>query len=208
MRRFVNLSMLVAATLLCLSGQVHADDEYPVIAEEYVYCTVCHGAQLMGNPVIRAPRLSKMEDWYAKRQLDAFKNGWRGTHAGDEIGMEMQPMAAALSDKQIAEVVEFITAASSAKPSVTIQGDVENGRRHYATCTACHGADGQGIEALGGPDLTVTNDWYLAEQLKKFRNGSRGAHPEDTYGNQMRSATAVLPDDDSINDVVSYINTL
>jgi cytochrome c553 len=56
--------------------------------------------------------------------------------------------------------------------------------------------------------LNGLNDWYLARQLANFRNGTRGSHAGDTYGAQMRAAAAVLPDESSIQDVVSYINSL
>jgi len=207
--RSLKLSMFVIAVFsFGTANVVEAADDYPVAAEEFVYCTVCHGAQLMGNSTIQAPRLSKMETWYVERQLTSFKNGWRGTHESDAIGMEMQPMAAALSDEQIAEVAQFVNATTSPSPSTTVQGNVSRGRIHYATCSACHGANGEGIQALGGPSLTGTNDWYLLEQLQKFRDGRRGSHPKDSFGGQMRAAVQILNDDDAVQDVVSYINTL
>lgn len=202
------LVIVVAIFLCALSLQVAAEDEYPVAADEFVYCTVCHGAQLMGNPTIRAPRLSQMETWYAERQLNAFKNGIRGTHADDQIGMEMRPMAAALTEDQIDEVASFINTTVSAPPADTISGDAAKGRIHYATCAACHGANGEGNQSLGGPALTVANDWYMVEQLNKFRNGSRGAHAEDTFGSQMRAAVQILTSEQAVIDVVAYINTL
>jgi cbb3-type cytochrome c oxidase subunit III len=207
--RSLKLSMFViAVSSIAIANVVEAADDYPVAAEEFVYCTVCHGAQLMGNSTIRAPRLSKMETWYVERQLTSFKNGWRGKHAADAIGMEMQPMAAALSDEQIAAVAQFVSATTSPSQSITVQGNASRGRTHYANCSACHGENGKGNQALGGPDLTGTNDWYLLEQLQKFRDGRRGSHPKDTFGGQMRAAVQILHDDDAVQDVVSYINTL
>lgn len=204
-----SISVVVGAVLLfALPAKALAEDEYPVVADEFVYCTVCHGAQLMGNATIRAPRLSHMEAWYAERQLMSFKKGFRGTHAGDEIGMEMQPMAAALTDEQISDVAGFVNATVSVAPPDTISGNVAKGRIHYATCAACHGPNGEGNQSLGGPALTVVNDWYIVEQLNKFRDGSRGAHPEDTFGGQMRAAAQILTSDQAVVDVVAYINSL
>jgi cytochrome c oxidase subunit 2 len=51
-------------------------------------------------------------------------------------------------------------------------------------------------------------DWYLRSQLQAYRAGWRGSHPDDTLGQQMRAATAALPDERSILDVVAYIVTL
>lgn len=193
---------------LIIGSTAIAEDEYPVAAEEFVYCTVCHGAQLMGNATIRAPRLSRMESWYVERQLQAFKKGWRGVHTADEIGMEMQPMAVVLTDEQIVEVSEFVSKTTSDQPESTIAGNAGTGRTLYAPCSACHGQNAEGNRALGGPALTGLNDWYLVEQLRKYRAGSRGHDPQDTYGTQMRAAAQTLTDDDAIRDVVSYINTL
>jgi cytochrome c oxidase subunit 2 len=208
MRHIKSILLTIVVCCIGIASSVIAEDEYPVAADEFVYCTVCHGAQLMGNSTIRAPRLSRMETWYVERQLVSFKNGWRGTHESDAIGMEMRPMAAAMSDTQIAEVAAFVSATRSALPPATLPGNATRGRTHYATCAACHGTKGEGVQALGGPALVGTNDWYLVEQLRKFRDGIRGSHPQDSFGGQMRAAVQILTDDKAIEDVVAYITTL
>ena len=199
---------VLPAILLLLSGIGAAQDELPVPSDDLVFCTTCHGVQLMGNPIIKAPRLSGMEVWYVEQQLENFSKGIRGAHENDDIGVEMRPMAAVLSDDQIKAAAEFANAAQSALPEATITGDAGSGKAHYSTCAACHGPDGKGNEALGSPNLTVPNDWYLVTQLKNFRNGSRGSHPADTYGMQMRASVQLLADDEAIMDVVAYINSL
>ncbi len=200
--------MLTAVALLAVTSLVRAEDELPIPADEYVYCTVCHGVQLMGNPIIRAPRLSGMDSWYVENQLRAFKKGWRGKHEMDLIGMEMQPMAAALTDEQIREVSAFVAATRSDLPSATIDGDADRGKAHYSTCAACHGVNGEGNIALGSPALTGQNDWYLVRQIGNFRDGTRGGQPGDTYGMQMRASAGLLDDNQAIDDVVKYISTL
>jgi len=198
----------VAVSVLALTTPARAEGELPIPADEFVYCTVCHGVQLMGNPTIEAPRLSGMESWYVENQLRAFRKGWRGKHEMDLIGMEMQPMAAALSDEQVKEVSAFVSTTRSDAPPSTIDGDADKGRTHYSTCAACHGVRGEGNIALGSPALTGLNDWYLVTQLRNFRDGTRGSHAGDTYGMQMRASTRLLPDDEAIQDVVTYISTL
>lgn len=205
MRRSARLAAVLITGLLSIA----ASAEDAVIPEDgLVYCTVCHGVQLMGNQVLKAPRISGLDGWYVKRQLLAFKNGWRGTHDGDVIGREMQPMAAALSDVQIDRAVTFVAATRSEVPARIVRGDVENGAGLYTTCAACHGAVGEGNEELGGPALAAMNDWYLVTQLRNYRAGYRGSHQQDTYGQQMRAAIQVLPNDAAIADVVAYIATL
>ena len=56
--------------------------------------------------------------------------------------------------------------------------------------------------------MTGINDWYLVTQLRNFKDGVRGSHPADIYGMQMRASAGLLADDEAIDDVVSYINTL
>ena len=75
-------------------------------------------------------------------------------------------------------------------------------------CAACHGVDGKGNEALGGPRLAGQDDWYLVRQLKNYRQGLRGYDPKDTYGAQMKPMAATLTSDQAVNDVVAYINSL
>ncbi len=200
--------MLTAVAMLALTSLVRAEEELPIPADEFVYCTVCHGVQMMGNSIIKAPRLSGMERWYVESQLRAFKKGWRGKHERDVVGMEMQPMAAALTEAQIKEVSAFVAATRSDHPPETINGDADRGKAHYSTCAACHGVNGEGNIALGSPALTGQNDWYLVRQLKYFRDGARGGQPGDTYGMQMRASAGLLSDDEAILDVVKYISTL
>ena len=202
------IGIIAVVALLAASQTRAAEEDLPIAAYEYVFCTVCHGVQLMGNEIIKAPRLSGMETWYTELQLRNYKNESRGLHDEDPYGYEMQPMAAALSDDQIREVAEYVSATRSPPPPVTIAGNVDNGRELYATCVACHGADGKGNQALGSPDLTITNDWYNVIQLQNYKSGSRGGAPGDMYGAQMRAAAQLLADDQAIKDVVSYINTL
>lgn len=198
--------LLLAA--LCAASPVSADETPVIPPDEFVYCTVCHGVQMKGNRSIEAPRLSGMNAGYIERQLRAFKSGWRGTHENDLTGMEMRPMAAILEEGEIAAAARYVNSVSSELPSATIEGDAARGEALYAPCAACHGAKAEGVAQLGAPALRGLNDWYLVTQLSHFRDGTRGSHPEDTFGAQMRAAASVLPDDAAIQDVVSYISTL
>lgn len=194
--------------LLALAARATADDEMPILPDVNVYCTVCHGVQLMGNHIVEAPRLSGMESWYVENQLRAFRKGWRSGHEDADIGVDMRPIAEALTDEQIKEVAEYVAGTQSDAPAVTIAGDPENGKRLYSSCTACHGVRAEGNIALGSPALTGLNDWYLVTQIRSFKDGTRGGQPGDIYGMQMRASVGVLVDDQAIHDVVNYISTL
>lgn len=208
MNRRSSLLCLFAICCLHVVSPGRADEEPLIPPDELVYCTVCHGVQMKGNPNIAAPRLSGMDAAYIERQLHAFKKGWRGVHENDIAGMEMRPMAAILADREIAAAVRYVNAVESDLPPTTVEGDAERGKVLYASCAACHGTNAGGVEAVRGPALNGLNDWYLVTQLANFRDGIRGGHPDDIYGAQMRAATAVLEDESAILDVVSFINSL
>jgi len=198
----------VAVALLAAGTALAEETELPVPADDLVFCTVCHGVQLMGNETLRAPRLSGLDAWYVSNQLRAFRNEWRGTHPEDFTGMEMQPMAAGLSDRQIERAADFVSRTRSPEPDFTVDGDVDNGRRLYTSCAACHGATGSGNESLGAPALVGQNDWYLVHQLENYVGGRRGYDSKDIYGQQMRASVQLLDGESAIEDVVTYITTL
>lgn len=204
-RRIRYLSPL--AVMLFALPALAADQ--PVIPDDkFIYCTVCHGVQVGGNRVIAAPRLSDLPAWYVERQLQGFKKGWRGVHEDDSGGHEMRPMAAILTDAEIAEAAQYVEAVDSPLPEVTVDGNPERGESLYGSCIACHGVNGEGNETLFSPTLAGLNDWYVVSQLSKFKAGIRGNHADDTYGQQMRAAAGLLPDEQAIRDVARYISTL
>lgn len=190
---------LPAALLAADNGREPYDDRY---------CTTCHGTDGKGNEGVQAPRLAGMEPWYLRRQLENFRAGIRGTHPEDIEGIAMQPMAAKLSDESIEDIVDWVSSWPYEPAEITLSGDEAAGRQLYASCASCHGDQAQGNEALGAPALAGQNDWYLVTQLKNFMAGYRGHHPDDIYGQQMRSMAQTLGDDSGIVNVVSYINTL
>lgn len=198
-----------ALIVLCSSASQAAEGDVGVAAPmDDRYCTTCHGAEGGGNIAVEGPRLAGMEAWYLKRQLENFRAGIRGTHPEDIQGIAMRPMAAKLSDESIADIINWVGSWEYVPAKATIEGNVTQGRTAYQSCAACHGADGEGNEALGAPALAGQNDWYMVTQLKNFRAGYRGAHPQDSFGSQMRTMSQTLRDDQAITDVVSYINTL
>jgi len=176
---------------------------------QFDYCLLCHGANANGNYGIRAPKLSGVEPWYLARQLDNFASGARGAPAEDDGGHEMGPVGMRLQQENIRDAaVQFIGSLDSRRPVPTVKGSVAHGRQLYAACAACHGAKGEGNATLQAPALAARSDWYLATQLANYKKGLRGADERDTYGAQMRAVAATLADDQAVNDVLAYINTL
>ncbi|MFT4769178.1 MAG: cytochrome c oxidase subunit 2 [Glaciecola sp.] len=178
-------------------------------ASDYEYCLVCHGSFGQGNSVINAPVLAGMEAWSLRNQLQAFREGWRGTHPEDLIGMEMAPAATALEPQELPEVIGYITSLPPQTATMTDQGpqgDSEAGETLYGACVACHGSAADGNDEYQAPALAYQDDAYLIRQLRHFRDGVRGSHPEDKRGSRMAAAARML-DDTAIVDVVSYIRS-
>ena len=176
---------------------------------QYGVCTACHGAQGEGNQVLNAPKLAGQSAWYLRKQLDNYKAGIRGTHEDDIYGQQMRPMAMTLAnDAAIDNVIAYIDTLPDNPAPATISGDLKRGARLYRNCASCHGAEGQGVWSVNAPRQAGMSDWYLAAQLQNFKDGIRGAHPEDGYGWQMGLMAEILRDEQAINDVIAYINTL
>ncbi len=175
----------------------------------YSSCAACHGAEGQGNVVMNAPRQTGLDAAYLERQLINFQQGIRGNDPKDPLGMQMAAMAKTLPDeKAVADVVAYIQTLPVVPAPVTVQGDVAAGKKLYAICSACHGPDGKGIAAMNAPRLAGQDDFYLVTQLKNFKSHVRGANPKDSFGQQMAPMAQTLPDDEAINNVVAYINTL
>ena len=200
------LAVWLAATAICQAAN-EPSVATAAAAPDYGFCTVCHGAQGNGNPAIQAPKIAGIQPWYLKQELQRFRSKLRGTQSGDVSGMEMQPVAMQLNDPAIEAVAAYVSTFSPQTPLVTVRGDAQHGRKLYTACAACHGPKGMGNDTLHAPALAGQSDWYLVTQLDHFKAGLRGFSSDDAPGTQMRAAAAILPDEASIRDVVSYINT-
>lgn len=177
----------------------------------YPVCTACHGPTGLGNQAMNAPKLAGQDPWYLIKQMRLFQNGARGMAAGDMSGMQMSMMSKGpqlQSEDALANLAAYVESLDDVRPTPTITGDVERGKTLYTMCAACHGAKAQGLEAMAGPRLAGQNDWYLVNQIKKFKAKQRGYDPTDHGGRQMAPMVATLEDATAINDVVAYINTL
>ena len=110
----------------------------------------------------------------------------------------------------------FLVATAVFASSVWVEAQKERtasepvgGARIYAlNCAPCHGPDGNSDREFGAPALAGQKDWYLIRQLQNFRDGTRGAHPEDLQGRQMTSVIRLLGTDDDIKAVVQHISAM
>jgi len=175
----------------------------------YAICSACHGVQGEGNAALNSPKIAGQSAWYMKRQIQYYRSGVRGSHPDDIYGRQMAPMALTLTNEAaIDNVIAYVQTLPDNAPEATVEGDVEHGKRIFRVCANCHGHEGQGIQALNAPRQAGMSDWYLVTQLKNFKARIRGSHEKDMYGIQMQLMADILHDDDDINDLVAYVNTL
>lgn len=87
-------------------------------------------------------------------------------------------------------------------------GDPVLGAASYAVCAACHGSQGEGNEALNAPKLAGQDGGYMKRQLEYFKTGVRGAHEDDVFGKQMAPMAATLVNDEMVDNIVAYLETL
>jgi cytochrome c553 len=175
----------------------------------YDTCAPCHGPQGHGTTALAAPNIAGLPQWYVQAQLEKFKAAHRGYDAFDTTGIRMKSMSWTLGlPGDLESIAQYVASLprSASEPTLR-EGDPQAGQATYQVCAACHGPQGQGIQAVNGPPLVGQADWYLLSQLHKFKSGQRGTDPADISGQTMRPNSLAL-DDQAMLNVVAYIQTL
>jgi cytochrome c553 len=210
------LSFIAAVAAALSTGCWGPSPESGPAAEIYGNCISCHMENGGGKQIILAPAIAGLPQWYVEDSVRKFRSGVRGSHFYDVAGMRMRPMARTLKEAQITPVAEYVANLPPVPQPKTMEGgDATKGKALFATCTACHGADGSGT-TLGkpgptsGPPIARMADWYIYEQLSKFRTGMRGADGKrDPNGFSMANmAKTTLKNEQAVKDVIAYIGTL
>lgn len=199
--------VIFALLLLACAAPAAADDERG--AELFHNCIQCHGEHGQGNHQALAPAIAGLDEWYVKAQLGFFRDGARGSHPQDIPGLRMRPMSRMLyTDEDVAAVAAYIASLPRTHPVHVLQGgDAQRGAPLYAACAQCHGAAGEGNQAMNAPRLAGTSDWYLQSALERFKAGIRGSSAKNPNGIVMRGMSMMLADDQAILDVIAYIGT-
>ena len=191
------------------STNVFAEGDVVRGKAKYKVCAACHGENGEGRKIANAPRISGQHSWYIARQLKNFKNNVRGTHINDITGMQMRPIAMTLgTDQEIDDVVAYVGSLNGRGKHSGVKGDIKKGKSAYAVCVTCHGANGQGIEALNAPKIAGLPDWYVERQLNNFKRGIRGVHAKDIFGQQMRPMALTLASDEAVRDMTVFVASL
>lgn len=168
-------------------------------------CQACHGADGSGNAAAGFPRLAGIQAGYLAKQLQDFKNGTRN----DPV---MQPIAKALSDAEVANVVAYFAAQRHIPEPISADAAlVERGARlaldglwekTIPACISCHGPGGRGIGSHF-PALAGQHANYTARQIQAWRDGARANDPLAL----MKGIAARMPAAD-IAAVSAYFATL
>ena len=82
------------------------------------------------------------------------------------------------------------------------------GKEGFQTCAPCHGTDGSGNPTVGAPNIAGMKEWYVEEELDKFRSGVRGMQFTDMEGMRMRPMALSLTSEDDVKSVAHYVESM
>lgn len=190
----------------CARGEAHTS---PTGEQLYAACEHCHGAGGDGKVELSAPKLAGLPAWYLTRQLQRFKDGTRGAHPDDEKGLRMRAMARQMmSGAEIEAVVAYVAAMPDVEVIPTLPEPDAAAGADFAACAVCHGEKGEGNESIMAPPIARLNDWYVASQIRKYREGIRGGAEGDDVGATMRAIANRSVAPERINNLAAYIQRL
>lgn len=144
-------------------------------------CLGCHGIEGYRNayPSYRVPKLGGQKPAALVNALTAYKGESRQHHT-------MQAQGSTLTEQDIEDVVAWIALSPRAADDLDEQA-VANLDAAKA-CIACHGTPGEAV-VPAPPVLSGQHRSYLAEALKQYKDGERGA-------TVMSAFTATLTESD------------
>jgi cytochrome c553 len=163
-------------------------------------CQACHGTD--GNAAVGMyANIAGQHANYLEAQLKALRDGERT----DPV---MSPMAANLSDQDIADLAAYFSSQEIKHGSVS-EDAVEPGALIYRAgnaetgvpaCMGCHGPQGLGNDPAGWPALGGQHPEYVAKQLKRYASGERS-----TDINSIMRDIAARMSDAEIDAVSKYV---
>ena len=146
-------------------------------------CADCHGLDGAGNR-IKFPRLAGQNPKYLAKQLRDFQLGHRKNDGG-----QMQQTATEAVEKDIPKIVEWFSGQEAPWPAPTMEGEFDLARAEklvtvgaggVRACTSCHSASAPYLadQPVEAPRLAGQYDYYIAKQLRDFRDGRRDNNPD------------------------------
>jgi cytochrome c553 len=188
---------------LNLSGTAPASARVEELVEEGIStlartaCDRCHDTADAGPPSALVPRLAGQSAAYIERSLQEYRRGERRSGF-------MQPVAAALDDRQIAALAQYYSTLAPAPPASSSLSDAsppqasqaeaaliatgENQNKRIPACLSCHGADSR----EDFPRLAGQHAPYLAQQLRLFQAGHRR---QSAWGEVMAAVATRLSEE-------------
>lgn len=125
-----------------LSGDPQALQMGKVMFEDN--CAACHQRSGKGNILLGAPNLAD-NDWLYGGSGKDITTSIRDGRAG------VMPPWASLGEDNDNNLVQYVLSLSGSPHD---DARAAAGKPLFATCAACHGADGKGGQAIGAPNLT------------------------------------------------------
>ena len=131
-------------------------------------CRMCHGLDGRGAaPAI--PHLAAQRERYMLASVKDYAQG-RRTHAA------LRDLMGHLSDAEVQNVVAYYASlppvAHAAAAEIEHSSPYEQGRKHAAACTKCHGEDGNS-KVPGTPTLAGQQPHYLVAAIQEYHQGTR-----------------------------------
>jgi cytochrome c553 len=225
------LAVLIGAmTVLLLKAETRASTDLMALEPDLEIgeeinetCAGCHGEFGQGGKEGEYPRLAGQPMSFIVKQLLLFRERTRPNLAMVEYVDHRQ-----MPDQDIVNISAYLAAIElpsklppadesapgfnayqrllDAKRVVQIpraEGDVENGKRLYRECRACHGSDGYGDHKKGVPMLAGQYTSYLWRQVPKYLDGIR-IHDEDSPSDELLRE---FPETE-LRDIFAYLSVL
>ena len=187
-------TLAIAASPLWAYPPAHAADR-EAGRKKAEACAACHGpGGISTNPAV--PSIAAQPNQFLVTQLVMFREGNRK----DPL---MSPVAAPLSNTDINDLAEYLSALPPAPPSGRADAKTAVAGQRLAEqyyCVSCHNTALEGQQHI--PRLAGQQRQYLLTQLRGFKAGTRF----DMDGN-MSAAVQSLPDADA-EILADYLSTL
>lgn len=106
----------------------------------------------------------------------------------------------------IALATGFAGAAAAEEDSPEVS--MARGAQLFELCTQCHATNGAGNSEVLAPSIAGLPAWYIEAQLKKFKEGIRGLHAQDTGGLRMYPMSLWLRNEADQKAVAAYVASL
>lgn len=196
--------LIASMAMLAMAGATQAAGNAEAGKTKSAVCAACHGVDgnSGANPVW--PKLAGQHPNYIIQQLQDFK-------AGKRIDTMMAPMAAPLSEEDMADLAAYFNGQQrtigEADANLVAEGEklyrAGNAASGVSACSACHGPTGSGNPLSNFPSLSGQGAAYVVKALKDFRSGTRN---NDAAG-MMRDVASRLTDAE-IDAVAQYVQGL